>query len=813
MPPIDETSEGLTGLSDEEVTSRVAAGQTNANTDVKTKSAGQIWAEHLFTPLNAVVAILALIVGLTGEHENLLFALVAVCNVIIGVGQELHSKHLVDDLALLTQKTVTVMRAGEKREVSSSDLVVDDIIFLAHGDQIPADSIILSGHVSIDESLLTGEAKPVSKGPGDELFSGSFVESGDLIARVTRVGMDGYAARINAEAKHTRPVQSVILDTLDSIVRVGAGLAIPLGIGVFIRSAFYDGLTLAEAALTAVSSILGMIPQGLALLTSSVLVIATMRLAKKDVLVQQPYCVETLARVDTLCLDKTGTITSGDMEVSEVQAVSGHELAEVNLALAQIVRANEADANETAQAILAYEKTLGTATSPTARAIPFSSNRKFSGCVAQDGRAYVMGAAGFVLNDASDLARADALAKCFDPTDRVLVVGEAAGFDDEGHLIGPVQLLGCVAIRDQVREGAPETMAFFRDNDVDIRVISGDDARTTSAVAERAGVPHAGDYVDASTLDTPEKLADAATRYHVFGRVTPQQKRDLVAALRAEGHTVAMVGDGVNDVLALREADCSIAMRSGSTAARNVSDVVLVQDDFSRMPDVVAEGRRSINNLQRSSVLFLFKTGFTAFLALVSIFMPPYPFIPIQMTLFSTALIGIPSFILALEPNHDRLQGDFLLNVLARSLPASLATSITLLVALILGRAFGQSFEELSMVCTILASVIGAFLVWRISRPLTPLRTALLIFVVAIVVLGCTIFAPIFSFADLTVEMLLTCLVDGAGGAILFNCLYSWSLEHFETSKFLRHLVELVGRLGHRGRPRDSKKEDLANLD
>ena len=784
----EESTEPLCGLTEAEVAERVAKGLTNANTDVKTKSVAQILSEHTFTLFNGVNAALAVLVFLTGQYRNMLFLCVVGANLVIGVAQEIRAKRMVDKLTILTQKEVTVIRAAGELALAPSELVVDDLIRLSHGDQVPADGSIVSGYVSMNESLLTGESKPVSKGPGDELLSGSFVDSGSLVARVTRVGAQGYAARINAEAKYVKAVRSEIQATLRAIIKLGTIALVPLGLGLFLRSVFMDGGSLEDAVLTSVAAVIGMIPQGLVLLTSSVLAIATFRLGRRMVLVQQSYCVETLARVDTLCLDKTGTITTGEMEVSSVVAADGSSAEKVKRALSAIVSANKQDANETARAILSYCEHRGIAAEKVARVVAFSSERKFSGCVTDDGRALVMGAAAFVLG-ASRAAEADALTTALDATERVLVVGEAAGFDDEGRVVGDVRLLGCVAIRDEIRPTASDTMRFFLEQGVELRVISGDDPRTVSAIAERAGVPRAASYVDATTLDTPKKLDAAVDEARVFGRVTPQQKRELVRALHRRGRTVAMTGDGVNDVLALREADCSVAMASGSAAARNVSEIVLADNDFAHMPEVVAEGRRSINNLQRSASLFLVKTVFTAALAVVCIVMPPYPFIPIQMSLLSTAIIGIPSFVLALEPNHELVRGNFLANVLARSLPASAAIVFALFAELLCGRALGHSFDEISTVCTLLVAIVGIALIWRISQPMTALRWALLAVVVLIVAGGCTLGADFFEIEGLTVTMGAVTVLVGVVSVACFNMTYDWSLANYEKSGLFMSIV------------------------
>lgn len=769
------------GLNAQEVATREAAGLTNANTDVRTKTVGQILAEHTLTLFNAVNLAMAALVAITGEWRNMLFMIVVILNIGIGVFQEIRAKRMVDKLALLAARPVRVRRDGEVVEVPSERVVLDDIVLLSHGDQIPADAYCVYGGATVDESLLTGESDAILKSPGDELLSGSYITSGAIEARVTRVGAESFAARINAEAKYVKPVLSEILGTLKMVIRWATIALVPLGVALFLRTWLMDGGSVNSAILSTVAAVVGMIPQGLVLLTSTVLAIATTRLAMRGVLVQQSYCVEMLARVDVLCLDKTGTITSGAMEVVHASSDEALEAAYA------VVHANEADANETARAIISFAKANDVPETVSVRAVPFSSATKLSGCVTKEGRALVLGASQFVLGRPLDDAPQDLL-------ERTLVIAEVDGFDVEGKPVGEPCFIGTVSLRDEIRPSAPETMAFFKDQGVRLIVISGDDPSTVSAIAQLTDVPDAEKWVDATTLITDEDIYEAAATTTVFGRVTPQQKRQLVRSLKAQGHTVAMTGDGVNDVLALKEADCSVSMAQGAAAARNVSEVVLTDNDFSHMPEVVAEGRRSINNLERSASLFLVKTVYAAALALVCVIMPPYPFIPIQMSLISTAVIGLPSFVLALEPNHERVKGNFLANVLARSLPASLAVTFALAVALIAGRTMGLTFEELSTVCTLLTCLIGLVLIVRISWPPTPLRLALLVCVVAIVGLGCTVFAWFFRFAPLTVPMTVLVCAVGAISLALFWYLFDRSLASLEhdgrLAVFVRGLEE-----------------------
>ena len=769
QPASQGLPEELTGLTEAEARSRAARGLSNVNTDVRTKSIGQILSEHTFTFFNAIMAVMAVLVAVTGSWRNMLFVFTVLANLVIGVFQEIRSKIVVDRLSVIASKGATVIREGTERTVALDEIVLGDLVRLGRGDQVPADAKVAWGQADLDESLLTGESVPVRKEVGDELLSGSYLDAGLVVCEVVRVGADGYAARINAGAKKEKHVRSEILASLDGVIQFATYLLVPLGLLLFARTLHADE-DVNGAILSTVSAVIGMIPQGLVLLTSTVFAIASTRLARHMVLVQQMYCIEMLARVDVLCLDKTGTITSGSMEVEELRPAPGVGVPELGHAVACLVAADR-DPNQTAKAIAAYVEAHGIAATGIARHVPFSSATKRSGCLTTDGRAYVMGAAGFVLGERAEeeVARLGS----FGPTSRVLAVCEADGLGEDGSVVGEPRLLGCVALRDELRPSANETIGYFCDQGVSVRVISGDDAATVAAIAQRAGVPGAGSYVDASTLTTPEELRRAAESCSVFGRVTPDQKRELVRALKAAGHVVAMTGDGVNDVLALREADCSVAMASGSDAARNVSELVLVDNDFAHMPAVVAQGRLSINNLQRSASLFLVKTVFSALLAFVCVFWPPYPFLPIQMTLVATALIGVPSFVLALEPNSERVRGDFLANVLKRSLPASLGIVLGLVAVIAVSRVAGWSDDVTSTVSLVVVSVVGTLLIWRISQPLNVLRAALLVVVLGMLVLGFTTFSQLFLIAGLDVGQCAFAAAASVLGGLTFDRIYA----------------------------------------
>lgn len=756
------------GLTEAQAAAGKLCGHGNRDTSAGTRSVADIVRSNVCTLFNAVNVVLAALVFSTGSYRNMLFLAVVAANAGIGIIQELRSKRALDSLAILAERPVRVRREGAEKEVPADDVVLGDLVLLSHGQQVPCDCRVREGSCLVNESLLTGESRPQAKGPDDQLLSGSFVVSGAVCAQAVAVGPHSFAARIGAEAKVSRPVNSEIMATLRFIVALGTAVLIPVGAALFLRS-FLAGDGWSVSVLSMVAAVVGMIPQGLILLTSTVLAVATLRLSERSVLVQQLYCIETLARVDVLCLDKTGTITSGAMRVADL-VPAGASRQEALSAVAAVMGANAADANDTARAFLGYLKEQGVTPEPARRVVAFSSERKYSGCVTAQG-AYAVGALQFLFPGGAP-AEAAAVIEGFPPTARVLAVCSVDGFDDKDRILGEPRLLALAAVADEVRPSAPETLAFFRAQGVQLNVISGDDPRTVSAIAAEAGVPGADKWVDATTLTTPEAIEKAAAAYRVFGRVTPQQKRDLVLALQGQGHTVAMTGDGVNDVLALREADCSVAMAAGSDAARAVAEIVLVDNDFASMPHVVDEGRRSINNLQRSASLFLVKTVFSMVVGVVCVLFPPYPLLPIQLTLVSATLTGIPSFVLALEPNHDRVRGSFLANVLSRSFPASAGIVAGLSALVLLRGALGFSDAQVSSVATCVVAVMGVALIYAISRPLNVVRAALLVTMAAATVLGITVFGGFFEVAPFTAPMLLFFVLASAVGVALFAVLY-----------------------------------------
>ena len=774
------------GLSAAEVAERTARGEVNVDAGVRTRSVRQIVRENTLTLFNAINVILAVFVLITGSYKNMLFMVVIVCNTLIGIVQEIRSKRTTDRLSIVASSKASVLRDGALVELPLDALVRDDIIELGRGDQIPADSVVVKGSCDVNESLLTGESTLVKKRPGDELMSGSYLNAGTVRARVVHVGAENYAAKISAEAKQHKAVNSEIMNSLNSIIKFVSFIILPLGALLFARQHFLTGTETNEAILSTVSALVGMIPEGLILLTSTVLAVAVVRLAKSRVLVQQLYCIETLARVDTLCLDKTGTITTGKMEVAAVCPVPGVPQTMVDMAFASIARADE-DPNETAQAIVEHFAGADAAVLHASRVVPFSSDKKWSGAVFDDGSAYVMGAGQFILGDALSAVADQQNELAADA--RVLLLAQVDGFDEEGDIVGAPKPLGFIAIHDQIRATAAQTVRYFKEQGVDLKVISGDDPRTVSGIAAKVGVPRAEDYVDATTLVTDDDIAAAIERYSVFGRVKPEQKKAFVVALQAKGHIVAMTGDGVNDTLALKQADCSVAMAAGSDAARNVAQLVLVDNDFAAMPKVVAEGRRSINNLQRSASLFLVKTLLSMTLAVVFVFLPwQYPFQPIQMTLISAFTIGLPSFVLALEPNKDRIKGRFLENVVVKSIPGAICAVLTILIVNVVGyNVLRIDYEHVSTLCVLLTAWIGALLIVRLSVPFTPIRAALLVVVAGGTVLGATLLHSLFGIEPFTFGMTVLFAILALGTAVLFHVLYG-AIEKWHA----RHLASMV---------------------
>ena len=661
------SSEQLHGLTDAEVRQRIEQGLVNHNSDIKSKSIKRIVLENLITPFNILNFVLAVMILIVGSYKNLLFMGVIICNIFIGTVQEIRAKKTIDKLSLIAEPKAHVIRNGIKQEIAIHDIVMDDITFLGAGNQVCSDAVVIEGECEVNESLLTGESEPVLKQPGDHLLSGSFIISGNCHARVEHVGKDNYAAQITDNAKYVKKPNSEIMRWTNRIIKYIGFTLIPVGIALFCKQVFISHQGFNDAIVGVVAALIGMIPEGLILLTSVVFAVSIIRLSQHKTLVQELYCIETLARVDVLCLDKTGTITEGTMEVTDVLPLHDTTNEELNIALGSLIHALEDD-NPTFNAVKTYCDQYDKLTCN--HIVPFSSARKWSGASFDENGSYIFGATEFILKDSSPYQ--EIIKEHSEKGQRVLMLAHSPHQIQDKELPAEIHPMAFLFISDKIRAEAPDTLAYFAEQGVDIKIISGDNAITVANIAKKAGLKTAEQYVDATTLQTPEEIKEAAQKYSVFGRVTPQQKLDLVKALKEQGHTVAMTGDGVNDVLALKESDCSIAMASGSDAARTVSQLVLLDSNFASMPKILKEGRRSINNLQRSSSLFLTKTIFSTINAILFIFLHfDYPFQPIQLTLISALTIGAPSLILALEPNKERIKGKYIVNVIRKSIPGA----------------------------------------------------------------------------------------------------------------------------------------------
>lgn len=712
----------MTGLTSEEINERIAAGQVNSNENPNTRSYRQIIRENTLTFFNFLNLVLLGLVLMVGSYKNATFMGTIIVNTIIGIIQEVRAKKTLDELSILTQSKAVVLREGKRWSLSTDELVLDDVVYLKSGDQIPADARILEGELEVNESLLTGEADNLHKTAGDELFSGSFVTSGEACVQVIHVGKDNYASKITNEAKEFKRHNSELRNSINAILKVISMIIVPIGGLLFYKQYYVAGADLRDSVVATVAGVLGMIPEGLVLLTSIALTVGTIVLAQRKTLVQELYCIETLAHVDTLCLDKTGTLTEGTMCVEDVipceETVSHEEICQTMEKMMNTLT----DRNATATALRNYfvkkqrPKALPSEegfsselqtedTSVRAfsldHVIPFSSDRKYSGAVFEEEGTYLLGALQFLFPDGCpDLE--EQVKEYSSRGLRVLVAAHSEEAAQENALPAGLRPTALILLTDVIRAEAPNTLAFFDSQDVDLKIISGDDPVTVSAIAKRAGLRDADRYVDATTLTTPEELERAVEEYSVFGRVTPQQKKEMVLALKKQKHTVAMTGDGVNDVLALKEADCSIAMAQGSDAAKNIANVVLLDSNFASMPHIVNQGRRVVNNIRMAASMFLIKTMFSAMLALLTIFFgDTYPFEPIQMSLISACAVGIPTFLLTQESNYEKIDHTFLRHVFMNAFPAAVTITGCVFTLMLVCRNVYHSNDMLSTACVL----------------------------------------------------------------------------------------------------------------
>ncbi len=736
------------GLTAAEVEERIAQGLTN-RTDITTgKTTAQIIRSNLFTYFNLIFLILAVLLCLVCSYRNLTFLPVIIINTVIGIVQELRAKSTLDKMNMLNAPHAVAVRDHMQSRIPSEELVKDDVVLLAAGDQICADARVLQGTITVNESLLTGEADEIRKDPGSSLLSGSFVVSGQCYAVLEQVGDASYISKLTAQAKAMgQGEQSEMVRSINQLVKWVGILIIPVGVVLFSQAYFVNGETISTSIVSMIAAVIGMIPEGLYLLTTMALALSTIRLASRKVLLHDMKSIEALARVDVLCVDKTGTITEPGMQVEEVlpwgEGENPQRMHELNLLLADYAAAVP-DNNATMEAIREYTAEFGASAACRAplSTLPFSSARKYSAVLFPDGE-YVLGAPEFVLgNDYDSLS--EEIAPYLKKGCRVLVMGKCAVplTDQEissesqsaGNISGTIPQrpgkvlpLGCIILSNSIRENAAATFSYFREQGVHVKVISGDNPETVAEVARRAGIEYAERFVNAETLQSEEALAAAARQYTVFGRVTPRQKQLLVNALQKAGHTVAMTGDGVNDILAMKDADCSIAMASGSEAATQAAQVVLLDSDFAHMPNVVWEGRRVVNNIQRSASLFLVKNIFSLLLALFSAVLAiTYPLEPSQISLISMFTIGLPGFLLALEPNRNRIEGHFIRNLLLKALPAGLTDVLAVGAMMICGQAFSLPKEDIATASTMLLAVVGFMILGKISYPFNRMKWGIL---------------------------------------------------------------------------------------
>ena len=759
----------LSGLTSTEVETKVKQGKVNQYSHKDPNSVTKIITRNLFTIFNLVNVILALMVFIVGSYKNLLFIFIAIANTLIAIINEIRAKKTIDKMRLLAEQRPTVIRDGKNLQIDPTEIVEGDLMVLSLGDQILVDSKIEEGIIEVNESFITGESDNIKKLPGDQLISGSFVVSGACKATVTSVGAENYISKLESSAHTIKTADSKLFTIMNNIVKYISFVLIPIG-ALLLWSRFrVDGDTPEIAVTSTVAALINMIPEGLILLTSSVLALSTIRLGRKKVLVQDLYSIETLARVDCIALDKTGTITTGKMQVKEFVPAKGTSEKALKDALMAILSHVPAD-NATSLAL--KEKLLKTskfeATDEIEEVIPFSSDRKYSG-IRTKSATFLMGAPEFLTNEKPD----------FPGHYRVLAVTKDK------------KLLGYVLLEDELRKDAKKIINYFYENDVDIKIISGDNQTTVEKIASLAGVKDING-VDLSTLDSPIDYDKLVKTYNIFTRVKPNQKKSLILALKKQGRTVAMTGDGVNDILAMKEADCSIAIGEGSDAARRSAKLVLLNNDFAAVPNIIDEGRQTINNLERSTALFLAKTVYASILAVLFVFLPlRYPFTPIEMTLLNFTCIGFPAFILALEKNTDRIKNRFAKNIMQYSVPIGLTVTICTLILSILAHVNDFSHFELTTTSVFVTFTIDLILIYWISKPLNPRRATLLLTIIGIMAAAFLIpfTRRFFEFTFLTENGLIVRVSVAAIGILIFaiirRLMYRLSARVFKTRPHL----------------------------
>ena len=824
----------MTGLTNEQVQERIAEGKVNVNENPNTRTYKQIILENTLTFFNFLNIALLVLVLFVRSYKNSMFMGIILINTVIGIIQEIRAKKTIDKLAILTESKTVVLREGKKWSISTEKLVLDDLIFLKTGDQVPADVKVLEGTVEVNESLLTGESDNLSKSQGDELFSGSFVTSGEACCQVIHVGKDNYASQITSEAKEFKGHNSELRNSLNAILKVISIIIVPIGAMLFYKQYMIVGDTLKDSVVNMVAAVLGMIPEGLVLLTSVALTLGSMVLATKKTLVQELYCIETLARVDTLCLDKTGTITEGTMKVEDVQLYdtaqttvvqhtakfdpeTGEPVQNVSALKPEVTVSAEKEngqiqetvnsetvSQEERQKLQEIDHIMGNmmsvlhdqnATADALRkrfpsrndlklihAIPFSSDRKYSGAVFEGRGTYLMGAAQFLFPEGNE----ELLEHCSSYAQegyRILVLAHSEQETKGTERPTGLEPLGLFLITDVIREEAPDTLAFFDSQGVDLKVISGDDPVTVSAIAKKAGLKNANHYIDATTIKTSEEMQRAVAECSVFGRVTPQQKKQMVQALQSQKHTVAMTGDGVNDVLALKEADCSIAMAAGSDAAKNIANVVLLDSNFGAMPHIVNQGRRVVNNIRSAASMFLIKTIFSVLLSLITIFFgDAYPFEPIQMSLISACAVGIPTFLLTQENNYNKIDHTFLRHVFMNAFPAAVTITGCVFTIMLVCQDVYHSNVMLNTACVLVTGWNYMSALRTVYSPLNTYRKVIIYGMQFAFFISAVVLQDLLTLGSLEFGMIILVFVLMTFSPILIETITEWIRRIYEKS-------------------------------
>ena len=743
-----EKQDEIKGLTDEQVNQRIEQNLTNVEVKPTSKSVTKIITSNVFTYFNLVFAIIAIILILVKSYRDLTFLPIIIANTVIGIVQELRAKHVIDKLKMLNAPYAKVIRNGKEININATSLVKDDVVIFKAGDQICADAVVIKGHVAVNESLLTGESDEIQKETGSNLMSGSFVVSGRCYAKLTKVGEESYISKLTLEAKKLKTgEQSEMIRSLNSIVKIAGIIIIPIGLALFSQQFFLNHVPVKESVQSMVAAIIGMIPEGLFLLASITLAISAMKLAKNKVLIHDMKSIETLARVNVLCVDKTGTITENKMSVANIIKLNNYteNQEQLELLIGDFVKAQKKD-NITMETLKGYFTKNSKRKCESVSG--FSSELKYSGVEFED-EAYVLGAPEFVLKGLYENYKTQ-IEKYSKKGERVLVFCKYNGIPDGKELKESIIPYGLITITNEIRKNAVQTFKYFEKQGVEIKVISGDNPVTVSEISSQAHIKNASKYIDASILETDEDIKKAVSEYTVFGRVTPKQKRKFVQALKEQGNTVAMTGDGVNDVLALKDADCSVAMASGSQAAVQASQLVLVESDFSKMPGVVKEGRRVVNNLERSGSLFLVKNIFSLCISILAIlFGFKYPLLPSQISLISMFTIGIPAFLLSQAPNTDLIKGKFINNIIKKALPAGILDTLVIIIMVIVGKILGLTGEFVAALSTIGLALVGLFIIYNVSKPVNSYKIGVLVICAVGLMIGFTVLSDFFGISYL----------------------------------------------------------------